>query len=171
MKVKIHKKYLLLMLLMVVNIVFCQNKVVLHHQMLSSQGTRVLTANNLFVSQSIGQLSISGNYSNDNLIVQQGFQQYGLFKTIIESPEKDGVTTSIYPNAFVDNVTVEFSSKLNGVCEVQLLDLSGKVLFRDKKEVVNNRMIIGSLGDLPRGMYILQLRALDYNCVVKLIKK
>ena len=171
MKVKIHKNHLLLMLLMAVNLVFCQNKAVLHHQMLSSQGTRVLNAKGLFVSQSIGQLSISGNYSNDNLIVQQGFQQYGLFKTIIESLEKDGVTTSVYPNPFVDDVTVEFSAQLRGPCTIRILDVFGKVLFKDTRDVVTNSLVISSLGYLPTGMYVIQLSSKNYSCIVKLLKK
>jgi hypothetical protein len=171
MGLKLRKKTILLLLLTVVNIAFSQNKVVLHHQMLASQGNRVLTSNGLYVSQSIGQQSIAGNYIKNGMLVQQGFQQYELFKTIMESPEDGGVTTSFYPNPFVNDVIVEFSSKINGVCEIRLLDMSGKVLYRDSRNVDNNRLVISSLDYLPSGIYVVHLSALNYNCTVKLIKK
>ena len=43
--------------------------------MLSSQGGLKQTESGIIVSQTIGQTSVIGNYSNRNLAVGQGFQQ------------------------------------------------------------------------------------------------
>ena len=57
---------------------------VLHHQMISSQGNSLKTANGMIIFQSIGQQSAVGNFKKDYL-VQQGFQQSLWGKYIISN--------------------------------------------------------------------------------------
>lgn len=168
MKQKKRKRYWQLLLLLVGTSAFSQ---VLHHQMFTAQGSSTHTKSGLVVNQSIGQFSIAGTYSKSGLIVQQGFQQYGIFKLSVVVPFDDGITTTLYPNPFVENVKLEFSSEVKGFVDIQLADMSGKILLSDTKSVVNNVLTIESLGYLPRGSYVLSLVASNYKYVVMIIKK
>ena len=47
----------------------------LHHQMLSSQGSTSKTNNGVMVTQTIGQQSAIGNFTNKGFDIGQGFQQ------------------------------------------------------------------------------------------------
>ena len=69
----------------------------LHHQMLSSQGSTSKTNSGVMVTQTIGQQSVVGNYSNRGFDIGQGFQQSNWARIIIQgtSPEFE---VSIYPN-------------------------------------------------------------------------
>lgn len=168
MKQKKRKRFWQLLLLLVGNSAFSQ---VLHHQMFTAQGSSTHTKSGLVVNQSIGQFSISGTHSKGGLIVQQGFQQNGMFKPSMVIPYDDGITTTVYPNPFIDDVKLEFSSEIKGLFEVQLADMSGKILIRDKIMATQNILTIESLGHLPRGSYVLSLVASNYKYVVMIIKK
>jgi hypothetical protein len=65
-------KLLLLALLFSISSLYSQE---LHHQMLSSQGTSKELSNGMYVSQTIGQQSVIGNYTRDGKTYGQGFQQ------------------------------------------------------------------------------------------------
>jgi hypothetical protein len=53
----------------------------LHHQALSSQGTSKVLSNGIYVSQTIGQQSVIGNYTKDDKTYGQGYKQ-SIFKQI-----------------------------------------------------------------------------------------
>ena len=56
----------------------------LHHQMLSSQGSTSKTNNGVIVTQTIGQQSVTGNYTNNGFDIGQGFQQANWARIILE---------------------------------------------------------------------------------------
>ena len=142
---------------------------ILNRQMFSSQGKNLVLKNGMVVSQSIGQQSVFGSFSNSTFIVQQGFQQNAVFK-LSRAVLSGGVTTTVYPNPFLDVVKFEFSSEIRGPVEVQLFGVSGRVLFRDEKFAMQNIITLESLGYLARGEYLVVLSALNYRYVCKIIK-
>ena len=60
LKINIFLIKLILIILLFCSEAYRQN---LHHQMLSSQGDSKVLPNEMYVSQTIGQQSVSGNYS------------------------------------------------------------------------------------------------------------
>lgn len=168
MKQKKRKRWWHLLLFFVGSSAFSQ---VLHHQMFTAQGSESRTKSGLFVNQSIGQFSITGTFSKEGLIVQQGFQQSPMFKSSMVMPFDQGITTIVYPNPFVDDIKLEFSSEIKGIFQIQLSDMLGKIVISDKKVAKQNILTIGSLGHLPRGNYVLSLVAANYKYVVMIIKK
>ncbi len=68
----INMKLLLLAFLFSFSTLYSQE---LHHQMLSSQGTSKELSNGIYVSQTIGQQSVIGNYTKDGKTYGQGYQQ------------------------------------------------------------------------------------------------
>ena len=138
----------------------------LHHQMLSSQCTST-TVGVLKVSQTIGQLSVIGNYRGTDLIVGQGFQQSHLMKTI-KSPVITVVTTT-YPNPFIDHINFEFSSVISGPIKFSLYDVMGRLVASEEKRATDTLLTISELS-LAEGQYFVKLSAKNYNYSTNLLK-
>ena len=134
--------------------------------MLSSQGTST-TAGGLKVSQTIGQLSVAGNYRGSDVIVGQGFQQSLMMKTV-KAPVIT-VTTTTYPNPFVDQINFEFSSVISGPIKFSLYDVMGRLVAFQEKPANDIVLTINELS-LTEGVYFVKLSAKNYNYSTNLLK-
>jgi Secretion system C-terminal sorting domain len=139
---------------------------VLHHQSVSSQGSKKLTQSGFVVSQSIGQISPSGTFKNSDIVVQQGFQQYAVTKYTISSAD---IVTRVYPNPFVNSVSFEFSQAIDSEVQISLFDLSGKLIVTLLKKPTNKVLEIG-LEDVFEGQYLVLLSAEGFKYGTKIIK-
>ncbi len=138
----------------------------LHHQMLSSQGTST-TVGGLKVSQTIGQLSVIGNYRGSEVMVGQGFQQSRLMKSV-KAPVITVVTTT-YPNPFIDRIHFEFSSVITGPIKFSLYDVMGRLVASQEKPATDTILTITDLS-LAEGQYFVKLSAKNYNYSTNLLK-
>ena len=138
----------------------------LHHQMLSSQGTST-TVGGLKVSQTIGQLSVIGNYRGSEVMVGQGFQQSRLMKSV-KAPVITVVTTT-YPNPFIDRIHFEFSSVITGPIKFSLYDVMGRLVASQEKPAIDTIFTITDLS-LAEGQYFVKLSAKNYNYSTNLLK-
>jgi hypothetical protein len=134
--------------------------------MLSSQGTST-TAGGFKVSQTIGQLSVIGNYRGSDVIVGQGFQQSRNMKTV-KAPVIT-VTTTTYPNPFVDQINFEFSSVISGPIKFSLYDVMGRLVAYQEKTATDTILTINELS-LSEGEYFVKLSAKNYNYSTNLLK-
>jgi hypothetical protein len=134
--------------------------------MLSSQGTST-TAGGFKVSQTIGQLSVIGNYRGSDVIVGQGFQQSRNMKTV-KAPVIT-VTTTTYPNPFVDQINFEFSSVITGPIKFSLYDVMGRLVTYQEKTATDTILTINELS-LAEGEYFVKLSAKNYNYSTNLLK-
>ena len=134
--------------------------------MLSSQGTST-TAGGFKVSQTIGQLSVIGNYRGSDDIVGQGFQQSRNMKTV-KAPVIT-VTTTTYPNPFVDQINFEFSSVISGPIKFSLYDVMGRLVDYQEKTATDTILTINELS-LSEGEYFVKLSAKNYNYSTNLLK-
>jgi hypothetical protein len=141
---------------------------VLHHEMLSSQGISKKMQDGLIVTQTIGQQSIIGTSSN-NYVVMQGFQQ-SVWGKYISSNLLDDIKTTTYPNPFVQTVSFEFSKPIFDVINVNVFDISGHLIYEQKKKANNNILTI-DLPLLPSGEYLVRLNANTFNFFTKIIKR
>jgi hypothetical protein len=135
--------------------------------MLSSQGTTSRSSTGIIVRQTIGQQSAIGNYRDSNLIVGQGFQQGNKMKTAI--PKVISVTTTTYPNPFVDSVNFQFSSPVTGPIKVALFDVMGRLVYYKEKVSINNIVTIDNLS-FAQGEYFVKLTAKNYTYSTNLLK-
>jgi hypothetical protein len=144
---------------------------VLHHQMISSQGMSVKTPNGLVVKQTIGQQSITGNSSN-NYVVMQGFQQslWGKHIASNKAVVMDDIKTVTYPNPFTQTVNFQFSKPIKGMVSIYVYDLLGRVVFDQEKESINNILTI-DLTSLVSSEYLVRLKTPKFNYYTKIIKK
>lgn len=139
----------------------------LHHQMLSSQGSRSYDSKGLVVLQSIGQESTIGNYSDASLIVEQGFQQSKKMKT--KNSTTSAIQTISYPNPFIDTINFKFSSSVQGTIKFTLFDLLGRLIYSEEKLSAEKILTINNLV-LAQGEYLVKLTAKNYVYTTNLLK-
>ncbi|MFA9191222.1 T9SS type A sorting domain-containing protein [Flavobacterium sp. FZUC8N2.13] len=140
---------------------------ILHHQMLSSQGTTKKLSNGYIISQTIGQQSAIGN-SNKDAVVIQGFQQ-SLWSSHIASNEKTEMIVLTYPNPFTDLVHFQFSNPIKDEISIYVFDVSGRLVHQQKGQSENAILTINLL-KLPRSEYLVQLRSMTMTYYTKIIK-
>lgn len=140
---------------------------ILHHQMLSSQGTTKKLSNGYIISQTIGQQSAVGN-SNKDAVVIQGFQQ-SLWSSHIASNEKTEMIVLTYPNPFIDLVNFQFSNPIKDEISVYVFDVAGRLVHQQKGQSENAILTINLL-KLPRSEYLVQLRSMTMTYYTKIIK-
>ncbi|MBW6489607.1 MAG: T9SS type A sorting domain-containing protein [Lentimicrobium sp.] len=94
------------------------------------------------------------------------------FRTVtlgIDDPGSVQNGIKVYPVPAVNTINVKLKNSVNGVAEVNLYDLLGKVRFTDKIPVASGMIKNLELGDLPDGMYVLRLQVDDYNAMSRVI--
>ena len=135
--------------------------------MLSSQGTSTQTSGGITVRQTIGQQSTIGNYRDSNFIVGQGFKQSNKIKTTIAPVIS--ITTTTYPNPFVDSINFQFSSPITGSIKVALFDVMGRLVYYKEKVSINNIVTIDNLA-FAQGEYFVKLTAKNFTYSTNLLK-
>lgn len=144
---------------------------IMHHQMIASVVSSKVTINGLSVHQSVGQMSMIGNYVSSNFIVQQGFQQSRKFIQASPTPIRNLITTTVFPNPVRDYVNFQFSEPLQGNITIVLFDMSGRlILNQNSNKTVHTLITLESLSSLPEGQYIAQLKSSNYKFSTTLIK-
>ena len=133
----------------------------LHHQAISSLGLSTHAANGLSVKQSVGQQSVIGNSTANNLFLGQGFL-HGKFTNFKSQPNVSVIETSVYPNPFSDKINFRFSNIINGIISISIYDITGKLIYSKDKKASNNLLTIDEL-HFPEGEYLVKLSANDYN--------
>jgi hypothetical protein len=135
--------------------------------MLSSQGTSSRASGGVVVRQTIGQQSAIRNYRDSNFIVGQGFQQSNKMKTAV--PPVISVTTTTYPNPFVDSINFQFSFPVSGPIKISLFDVMGRLVYYKQKVSINNTLTIDNLS-FAQGEYFVKLTAKNYTYSTNLLK-
>lgn len=138
-------------------------------EMISSQGNSVLLESGHYVSQTIGQQSITGNYDGQNKVIQ-GFQQ-PYWKYLITSSEVlDSIEISHYPNPVITNLNFIFTNYNDGVTNVMVFDFSGRLVMESSLSVESGTAQL-NLSSIPSGSYLVYLRNNKLNYYTKIIKK
>lgn len=142
----------------------------MHHQMLSSQGNTISSANGLKVTQTVGQQSVIGNKTifNNSFIVGQGYQQ-AVWKVLVQSSDNT-FTIGIYPNPFEDNIHLSVQGNLTGDCHFQIFDILGRLVrdFTIVEDAINQPI---DLSDLESATYLVKVSNKNKNYFTKLIRQ
>lgn len=145
---------------------------VLHHQMLSSQGYTTKMSPGLLIKQTIGQQSATGNYSQKDYVVIQGFQQ-GLWANYIASNKVDfveGIRTIAYPNPFTEMIHFQFSKPIADEISISIFDILGRLIYEQKKKA-DNTILTLDLARLPTSEFLVRLSSNNFNYYTKIIKQ
>ncbi len=140
---------------------------VLHHQMVSSQGTSKILSDGTVISQTIGQQSLTG-ISNKYYVVIQGFQQSFWGKYIASNPVETIITTT-FPNPFVQTVNFEFSKVITEEININVFDLGGRLVFQQKKKP-DDLILTITLPLLQSSEYLVRLSTSNFTHFTKIIK-
>ncbi len=155
----------LILLLLFTNGIYSQN---IHHQMLSSQGSSKVLANGMLVSQTIGQQSIIGNYSN-GITVGQGFQQSRWAK-YMKTNAATAIVTTTYPNPFISAINFQFSQPIKGIIEIAVFDIRGRLIYQEAKRAVDTVLTI-ELPQLASSNYLVRLTGPNYIYYSQIVKQ
>lgn len=145
---------------------------VLHHQMLSSQGQTTKTSPGLLIKQTIGQQSITGNSTQKDYVVVQGYQQ-GLWANYIAANKVDvieGIRTIAYPNPFTEMIHFQFSKPITDEISISIFDILGRLIYEEKKKI-DTTILTVDLARLPTSEFLVRLTANNFNYYAKIIKQ
>jgi hypothetical protein len=140
----------------------------LHHQAMSSQGTSKELANGMYVSQTIGQQSVIGNYTRDGKTYGQGFQQ-SMWGSYIKGNAANTITTTTYPNPFVDVVNFEFSQAITDKILIELFDVRGRLVFSTSQQAEGTLFTV-NLPNLAASNYLVHLTTSNYSYYTQILK-
>ena len=141
----------------------------LNREMISSQGTSVLLESGHFVSQTIGQQSVTGNSYGQTKVIQ-GFQQPYWNNLISNSEVLDSIEINHYPNPVITKLNFNFSNYNDGVTNVMIFDFSGRLVIERSLSIESGTAQL-NLSSIPSGSYLLYLRNNKLNYYTKIIKK
>ena len=133
--------------------------------------SETISANNksYIVQQSIGQASAIGTFSTEYYMVRQGFIQPNVLAKIIDTTIPLSLEAIIYPNPFVESVTISFSEQITNNVEVAVFDLLGRLVFSNG--YVAEQKVKVEFKNLPVADYILKVTANNKQFIKKILKK
>ena len=139
----------------------------LHHQTLAASGG-VYHLPNLLVSQSIGQRSVNLRGNNNQLLVQQGFQQsfMGQAAPFIVATNY-GV--KVFPNPFQSVVNVQFSETINDDIYIYLYNMFGVLIFKSLFKGPQD-LLSFDFKEFPPASYVLKVSSKKITFSSTLIK-
>lgn len=147
--------------------VFAQNS--LHHQMLSAQGISKILPDGTYISQTIGQQSVIGTYSQNGVTYGQGFQQSAWSK-YLNSNTYNTITTVVYPNPFVSTINFQFSQPIKETITISLFDIRGRLVYTEDKKATETLLTI-ELPNLAASNYLIRLATPNYTFYSQILKQ
>jgi hypothetical protein len=130
-----------------------------------------VTVNNkqYIVQQSIGQASVIGTFSDSDYILRQGFIQPNVLAKIIDIAIPLNLEAIVYPNPFVENITIAFTEKITDKIEVHAFDLLGRLVF--SKSYLADQNLKVNLPNLANAEYFLKVTVNNKQFLKKILKK
>jgi hypothetical protein len=136
----------------------------------SGSSENVTTNNKQYVvQQSIGQASVIGTFYDNNYTLRQGFIQPNVMAKIIDVAIPLSLEAIVYPNPFIESVSISFSEQIIGKVEVVVFDLVGRQVFSESYKA--NQMVNVQFSALPVTSYILKVTANNKQFIKTLLKK
>lgn len=136
-----------------------------------SGASELISSNNqqYVVQQSIGQGSAIGTFNNVDYILRQGFIQPNVLAKIIGKDILLNLEAIIYPNPFVESISISFNEKVSNKIEVAVFDVLGRVVFSKNYNAEQNLQV--QLNNLSVANYILKVTANNKKFIKNIIKK
>lgn len=110
----------------------------------------------LLIQQSIGQASVIGLHTRGAQAVRQGFLQPVMGGTK-NTPSPTTLEVSFFPNPFDNSFTIQCANYYDELVTVELLDLTGRSVFR--AQFVSGPSLLITPSQQSSGMYLLVVRS------------
>ncbi|SNR82288.1 T9SS type A sorting domain-containing protein [Lutibacter flavus] len=164
------KKISLLIVFLCMSISTCFSQKIMRSTISSVGASHSFTTNGekYFVQQSVGQLSVIGNFQSSEIILRQGFIQPPLIltKVILEETTIEAI---IYPNPFESSVNIKFSDIMNESLSIFIYDMLGRVVYQNDRDASQNVNI--NLDTLASAQYVLHIASGNKQFKATIIKK
>ena len=141
----------------------------LHRQMLSAQGNSAVLNDGTFISQTIGQQSVIGNTTKNGYTTGQGFQQ-NVWGKYINSNITTDITTTTYPNPFIQSVNFQFSKPIKESISIAIFDVRGRLIYKQEKRAIDNLLTI-DLESIASSNYLVRLSSTNYTYYTQILKQ
>ena len=122
-----------------------------------------------FITQSIGQASSIGTFSNNGFTIRQGYQQPPSNFEIGSVFGKGNLKAAIFPNPFRQALHISFNEIIKNQIDVVLYDVSGRVVLRDSHKAA--QLITLHLAHIGTGGYVLHMSTGSKRLSTSLIKQ
>ncbi|MBP9187617.1 MAG: T9SS type A sorting domain-containing protein, partial [Bacteroidia bacterium] len=97
------------------------------------------------------------------------------YSTVVPVVNTEALTSEItaYPNPFNDKLTVTISDAKAGVATIEVMDLSGRLMYSVNQTIDNGNqtLTINELSNLSQGVYFVRISTSGNTKVVKMIKQ
>lgn len=127
---------------------------------------------NIEIMEAIETSSSQSNNPDDQL--GYGIPDYALANsilTVIEHPTESDITFSAFPNPFTNEINIEFSEDGLFVSQIELLDVTGKVVLQQKVEQAKQYMSMDNVDDLSAGYYLIKVYTNESVLTEKVLKQ
>ena len=92
-----------------------------------------------------------------------GKATYSVVRFVEAGPREKGGGVTVYPNPVKNQVSMQFGKILNGNYKIELINLTGQVVYQRIHRMTNNNSIIFDLPGTPAGIYYLRARNTQGN--------
>ncbi|MFK5958794.1 MAG: T9SS type A sorting domain-containing protein [Lutibacter sp.] len=135
----------------------------------SGSSTQITNSENTYyVSQSVGQFSVTGTLINGKNTIRQGFQQPPISVEVISNSNSD-LNALVFPNPVDTFITVQFLEELKLPINITMYDVAGKIIINTSKNPTNSFKLDMAL--YSSGIYLLNLSSGNRKFLARLIKK
>ncbi|WP_456376497.1 T9SS type A sorting domain-containing protein [Lutibacter sp.] len=135
----------------------------------SGSSIQITNSDNMYyISQSVGQHSVTGTLINGKNAIRQGFQQPPISVEVI-SDSNSTLNASIFPNPADTFITVRFSEEIKSPINVVIYDTAGRVILNTSKNPTNSFNL--DMASYSSGVYLLNLYSGNRKFSARLIKK
>lgn len=159
-------KYLLIFSFLLIS--FISKSQIIRNETISSWGTAtVISADGTKIQQSVGQLSVIGNFSTSKWTASQGFLR-GLPSRFLSLPEPFFVIP--FPNSFSERITFRFVPGLSEEASFSIYNMDGKVVYQNPHKPFNNEVTL-NLDFLSNALYLVIIQSGNRVLQTRIIKK
>ena len=137
--------------------------------MLSAQGNSAVLNDGTFISQTIGQQSVIGNTTKNGYTTGQGFQQ-SVWGKYISSNITTNITTTTYPNPFIQSVNFQFYKPIKEPISIAIFDVRGRLIYEQEKRAIDNLLTI-DLESIASSNYLVRLSSTNYTYYTQILKQ
>ena len=140
---------------------------VIRNETLSSMGSSSeKSTSGLVVHQSIGQLSVIGNFSDTIVKGNQGF-----LRGLLTDPFLDWEPFRVlpFPNSFSSKITFRFLPRLSKEASFFIYDMGGKIVYQNSHKPLNDEVTL-TLDFLSNALYLVIIQSGNRVFQTRIIK-
>ncbi len=124
--------------------------------------------NTYYISQSVGQNSVTGTLTNAKNTIRQGYQQPPISVKVVADSNSD-LEASVFPNPVDAFITIQFTEVLKNPIEVWIFDISGKQILKKSNHPTQSFNV--DMSNFSSGVYLLSIVSGNKKYSAQLIKK